>query len=130
MDDVGQLSAEFLFATLLLIVIVGSLLNIVSSGIDTANSADISKAKVLADTVSRTINTVYSNGYGQYEILELPNETDFNYTVTVDNNGVSVLYKGKTITSFIIPKDHIQSKTMNPGENYTVINNNGTIMFI
>ncbi len=130
MDNNGQLSAELLFATLILIIIVGSLMNIVSSGIGTADNAEISKAKVLADTISRTINSVYSNGKGQYEVLELPD--DFNYTVTINNKEVNVLYENKTLTSSIIPKNHIKSVpiTMNPGENYTVTNDNGNITII
>ena len=98
MDNGGQLSADFLFATLILIIIVAALTNIVSSGIDAANNSDFSKAKVLADSTSRSINSVYSNGYGQYLVFESPN--DFNYTLTIDSNGVSVLYKDKTV--FII----------------------------
>ena len=127
MDKQGQLSADFLFASLILIIIVAALTNIASSGMDSANSAEISKAKVLADSVSRSINSVYSNGYGQYEVINLPN--DFNYTVNVDNNGVNVLYKNKTVISSIIPKDHIDSQNMNSGEKYNITNYNGQIKF-
>ena len=45
MDNGGQLSADFLFASLILIIIVGALTNIASSGIDTANNAQFQKPK-------------------------------------------------------------------------------------
>ncbi|WP_414468741.1 hypothetical protein [Methanobacterium sp. ACI-7] len=125
MDNSGQLSADFLFATLILIIIIGALTNIASSGMDAANNAEFSKAKVLADSVSRTIDSVYSNGYGQYAVFSFP--TDFNYTVAVDNEKVSVTYKNKTSISNIIPKNHIDSKTINPGEKYNITNTKGQI---
>lgn len=127
MDIGGQLSADFLFATLLLIIILGALTSIVSSGMDTANNAEFAKAKVLADSVSRSINSVYTNGEGQYLAFSFPK--DFNYTVTINNNGVTVTYKGKNAASSLIPKD-INTITINPGESYNFTNNDGKMQII
>lgn len=136
MDQKGQISVDLLFATLILIIVVTSIVSISSSGIDVANGTEISKAKVLADDVSRSIDTVFSNGYGQYSVLQLPNvsndtTTDFKYTyvIKVDSSGVTVTYMDKSIVSSIIPNNKLGNVPvpMSPGKKYNITNDQGII---
>lgn len=143
MDQKGQASVDLLFATFLLFIIVSSVINVISSGADTASNAQFSKAKVLADNLSRSIDSVYSNGNGQYLIFSLPG--DFNYTVMVNNPSISsnatvaVSYNNnnnKRAISNLIPSsaniaDNYGSNqiTMAPNEKYNITNNNGNITF-
>lgn len=129
MDQKGVLSADFIFATLLLLVVITAGLSVVSTGMDTAQSAEFSKAKVLADSLSRNINAVYTDGDGSYILFNLT--SDFNYTVYISNSGVNVEYQGKNASSSIIPYNDLNSPstTMHPGEVYNITNNGGTITF-
>jgi hypothetical protein len=136
-DQGGQLTVDLLFATLIIIIAITSIVSITTTGIATANGSEISKAKVLSDDVARSVNTVISNGYGQYLVLELPGvsnttTTDFkyNYAVKVDNSGVTVVYMGKNIESSIIPNNNLKSdQIMLPGEIYNISNDKGKINF-
>ncbi|MGF7117492.1 hypothetical protein [Methanobacterium oryzae] len=132
MDQKGQASVDLIFATLILIILASSVVNGVSNNIDVAQNAEIAKAKVLSDSMARSINSVYSSGEGQCLVVDLPG--DFNYTLTVSNSNssslVSVFYKDKTIISYIIPNgSNIQQTNMYPNETYNITNNNGIITF-
>lgn len=132
MDEKGQLSADFIFAIFIFLIVAASIVGIASNNIGIAENSEFSKAKVLADDVSRTINAVYSNGYGHYTILKLP--SDFNYTVEISSSGVFVDYNNEgniVAESSIIPVNNLTapSTTMNPGEVYNVTNNQGKITF-
>ena len=138
MDQGGQLTVDLLFATLIIIIAITSIVSITTTGIATANGSEISKAKVLSDDVARSVDTVISNGYGQYLVLELPGvsnttTTDFkyNYAIKVDNSGVTVVYMGKNIVSSIIPNNNLKSdQNMYPGEKYNISNDQGKIKFV
>lgn len=129
MDQKGQASVDLLLATLIILILVSSIATVISKGMDSANGAEFSKAKVLADNVARSIDSVYSNGYGQYTIFESP--TDFNYTVIVNSSGVNVIYNNKTSTSSIIPSNYLSQSdfVILPNETCNITNNNGMIQF-
>jgi hypothetical protein len=113
-----------------LLIILTAIYGIVSTGIDTAQNTEYAKAKVLADSVSRTVNTVYTDGAGNYIVYNFTNTPDFNYTVNVTSSGVSVQYNGKSSTSSIIPTNNLQNSiTAYPGDIYNVSNNNGSVAF-
>lgn len=98
----------------------------------TANDAGFSKAKVLADDVARAVDTVNSDGAGQYIVLQFPN--DFNYTVIVDTSGVSVTYNNNVnqkAQSSIIPSNDLKnSPVMTPGDKWNISNEQGKIKFV
>jgi hypothetical protein len=131
MDQKGILSADLIFATLLLLMVIASALSIISTGMDSAENTEFSKAKVLADSVARTINTAYTNGDGNYIIFNFDNSSsDFNYLVYVTNTGVNVEYKSKNASSSIIPSNYLSSNStvIHPGESYNVSNSGGFIL--
>lgn len=132
MEENGQFSADLLFATLILLVIITSIINVVSNGMSTANDAGFSKAQVLADDVARNINTVYNDGPGSYSTITLP--SDFIYSISIDTTGVSVKYNNdptKISKSSIIAINNLDPNSlssMNPGKTYNITNNNGKIL--
>lgn len=132
MDQKGFFSADILFATLLLIMVIAAAVNIISTGIDTAQNAQFSKAKVLADSLASTINAVYSDGDGTYNVFNFPNNTsNFTYTaVYVTNYGVDVQYNGKNSNSSIIPQNNLNrnNTVMYPGDVYNISNAGGTVI--
>ena len=75
MDQKGILSADLIFATLLLLMVIASALSVISTGMDSAENTEFSKAKVLADSVASTINTAYTNGDGNYIIFNFDNSS-------------------------------------------------------
>jgi uncharacterized protein (UPF0333 family) len=134
MDNGGQLSADFLFATLILIIVVGALTNIVSSGIDTANNAQLSEAKAIGENVAEAINSAYTNGEGHYIIVNL--NGDLNYILMINNGSISsnatvaVQFNNKTMISYLIPKSaNVNQITMKPNETYRINNTNGLVTF-
>lgn len=130
MDQKGFLSADLIFATLLLIVITAGVVSVVSTGIDTAQNTTFSKAKVLSDTLASTVNAIYTNGDGNYIIFNFTSDSTFNYKVYVNNNGVNVEYNNKNASSSIIPKNYLgNSYVINPGDVYNITNQGGIIVF-
>ena len=126
MDQKGILTVDFLLATLLLLIATASIVAFISQSIDATESTELSKAKALSDTVTRSINSVYTDGNGRYISLTLPG--DFDYTLVVSGSLVKVNFKGKVAESNMIPED-IAEKTMKPNETWNITNNNNVISF-
>ncbi len=131
MDDGGVLFTDFILATLISLIIISALLGFANTSIDTAKSTEFSKAKMVGETVARSINMVYIQGPGDELNITLPG--DFNYNITIGNiNGkaaVVVNYNnGKSISYLIPDANKISSSTMQPNETYNIRNENGIII--
>lgn len=134
MNQRGQLSADFIFATLILLMVISSIVGIISSGIDTANNAKLSEAKAIGEKVAESINSVYTNGDGHYVIVNITG--NFNYTLMVNNASISsnatvaVIYNNKTAISYLIPNSsNINPIIMKPNETYNISNSNNLVTF-
>lgn len=127
LDNKGVLSAELIFVTLIFVIIAGSFISLVSSGMDNTQTADLGQARMIGERIAGTINMVYRNGDGYSANLTLPD--DFDYKVHVYSTGnMSVVYNSKNINIKLIPTT-LQSFEMNEGTTYQVKNDNGTIIF-
>jgi len=130
MDQKGIATADLLFATLIAIVIMGSLVSSINNEMNKSQSGDLGTIRVIGEKVAQTVNVVYTNGNGYNMNLTLTNVTNSsNYTISVNNSGVAVNYNGKTININTIPKTNVTSANLTQGKRYLVKNVNGTISF-
>ena len=135
MDNQGIMTVDLIFATLLIIIVAGSIITVVSDRMDTASQTEeLTKARMTADNVAEAINKVYSGGTGHSMTVNLPdNITDKNYYINVNSSGVYVTIGGMIGKAYITPKKFSDSYflreapiTMYNGENYTIKNVNGS----
>lgn len=135
MDDHGIMTVDLIFATLLVIVIAGSLITVVSDRMDAASQIEkVSKARMTADNVAEAINKVYSGGTGHSTTISLPsNITDKEYYINVNSSGIYVTVDGMIGKSYITPKKISNSYqldesqiNMHCGSTYTIQNVNGS----
>ena len=141
LDNKGQASAEFIFITLIVIVIIGGLVSVVGSNQDKTQIGDLGGANALGQKIAETVNTVYINGNGYSIDLDLRtlnqqmSTTGNPYSITaVISNAqvpsiVSVTTGGNTATVNLIPTNFTGTyNNMNNNHVYRITNiNNGTI---
>ena len=130
MDEKGFGSIEFLFVTLIALIMIAGLSSMVSSETIQTQTGDIAQTRMTGEKMAEIINTVYMNGAGYTIGLSVPSST----TVYINNpSGSLSIYSAKNganISIKIIPKN-IQNSTLTAGNNYNVTHaSNGTIMFI
>ncbi len=127
-DEKGIASAELIFVTLIFIIVAGSFISLVSSGMNKTETGDLGKVRIVGEKIATTINTVYKNGAGYSINLDL--RDDVIYTAVVNSTGyVTMEYNGQSIPIKLVAKDYIENITMNAGDRYKVYNDNGTIRF-
>jgi hypothetical protein len=138
-DNKGQFSAEFIFVTLIVLVIMGGFISLIGSTQDKAQTGDTGGARVLGEKIAETINTAYINGDGYSIDLDLrtlnqalsSSGSAFSFTATITNsssNGmVTVTTGGKNVNVNLIPKKFNGTLTLNNNNLYHVKNVNGTI---
>lgn len=124
MDSRGQLSADLIFATLLIIIIMGSLVTIIADRMETVTTTEeLGNARMIAENVAEAVNKVYAGGNGHSLTITLP--ADINgqdYTVDVNANGVFVTINGKTGKAYTAAKRITLASPMVNGQNYTITN--------
>ena len=87
LDKKGQASAELILATVVFLVIAGSLISLTSSEMDKADVGNLGQARMTGEALAETINTVYINGPGYSANLTLQNlSNSASYTVYVYNS--------------------------------------------
>jgi hypothetical protein len=139
-DDKGQASAEFILITIIVIIVIGGLLNVISSNQDKTLTGDVGGARVMGEKIAETVNTVYINGNGYSIDLDLRtlNQTlsstmaPFTMNATISNTGgigvVSVATAGNNVNVNLIPKKFTGVTTLNNHNLYHIKNvGNGTI---
>lgn len=135
MDNRGIMTVDLIFATLLIIVIAGSIITVVSDRIDTVSQTEeLAKARMTADNVAESINKVYSGGTGHSVTISLPDSiTDQTYYINVNSSGIYVTIGGMIGKADITPKKISSSYsldesqiTMHGGSTYTIKNVNGS----
>ena len=127
MDSQGQLSADLIFATLLIIIIMGSLVTIIADRMETVTTTEeLGNARMIAENVAEAVNKVYAGGNGHSLIITLPADINGqNYNVTVSQNGVLININGKTGKAYTAAK-RITVNTgdglMHNGQSYNLTN--------
>jgi hypothetical protein len=103
MDRRGIISTDLIFASIIILVIVSSIISVASERIDAASTTDeLGNARMTAEYVAGAINKVYNGGYGHAVTLSLPaNISGEGYDIRVNSSGVFVLIDGKTGKSSI-----------------------------
>jgi uncharacterized membrane protein YraQ (UPF0718 family) len=129
MDDRGILSADFIFATLLIVIVIGSLVTIIADRMNTASQTEeLGKSRMTAESVAEAINKVYSGGTGHSATINLPsNIADKNYDIKVNSTGVYILIDGMIGKAYIVPKGISNSYSLS---NSNVIMQNGHNYYI
>lgn len=135
MDSRGVMTVDLIFATLLIIIVAGSIITIVSDRMDTVSGTEeVGKARMTAESIAEVINKVYSSGTGHSQTISLPgNITNKNYYVHVNSSGVYITIEGMIGKAHIAPNKISGSNslqetqiTMNNGASYTIKNVNGS----
>lgn len=135
MENRGVMTVDLIFATLLIIVIAGSIITVVSDRTNSVSQTEeLSKARMTADNVAEAINKVYSGGTGHSANISLPeNITNKEYCVNVNSSGVYVKIGGMIGQAHIIPKKVSNSYlldeseiNMQCGSTYSIKNVNGS----
>ncbi|MGB9978012.1 hypothetical protein [Methanobacterium sp.] len=133
MDRRGIITIDLIFATLLIIIVAGSIITVISERMDTiSQTEELSKARMTANNIAEAINKVYSGGTGHSINISLPdNITDKNYYINVNSSGVYVTIGGMIGKAHITPKKVSNSYlldesqiTMNRGSTYIIKNIN------
>lgn len=145
-DEKGMATAELLFVTILSLFIIGSMVSIISSGMEKTQTGSLGEVRAMGEKIAETINIAHTNGDGYSLNINIPPAINGTPYLTAKVTNVSgteyiTVYLGGTPTSGVrnvpiklIPNT-VQTNVANSGGNnymtngytYTVRNNNGTI---
>lgn len=129
LDEKGFASAEFIFVTLIVLVLFGGLASLVNTEMQQTQTGSVAQARITGEKIAETVNAVYINGMG-YSI----NSTVPDDMIVYVNNpaGYVTIYSittNKNISIKLIPKN-VQTITLSNGTVFNVTyNNNGNITF-
>jgi hypothetical protein len=130
LDNRGFASAEFIFVTLIALIILGGMVTLISSEMDKTQIGNLGQARILGEKIATTINTAYANGKGYSIDLSIPSTPIV--TVSVNNvtpGYVTVSNAGKSVAIKLIPQN-VTQMTLTSNSNYHVINDGTTIKFV
>lgn len=119
LDERGSASVEFLFITLVVLIILGGFVSLVANEMGQTSTGNLAQARMTGEMAAETINTVYTNGIGYSVNLTVPN--NMNITVNNPNGYVTVNSAGQSVSVKIIPLN-IQNVNLASG-NHVVTNN-------
>jgi len=131
MDNGGALSVDFIFTTLIILIVIGSILTVVAERMAiVGETEELGTARMLAENVAEAINKAYSGGDGHVISIALPpNINEKIYQIRVDPSGVFIEIDGNIGKAYIVPKRI--SNALNPtstevimlaGKNYNIYN--------
>lgn len=105
MDKKGQINIEFLFSTVILIMILISIIPYLNQNIDSnLNTENNLEGRLLLNQISNDINQVNSNSYGFSKYIQLPDKIGNNsYLLTIKTNEIVLEYGNKKGKSNINP---------------------------
>lgn len=126
LDNRGFASAEFIFITLIVLVVIGGLTALVSSSQDKTQTGSLGEARILGEKIAETVNTAYVHGDGYSVNLTLPASPNITASVNSPPNYVTVSYGGQSISVKLIPKN-VSTTNLSSNHIYTVTNTNGNI---
>ena len=129
LDNRGFASAEFIFVTLIALIIMGGMVTLITSEMDKTQIGSLGQARILGEKVATTINTAYANGKGYSIDLSIPATPIV--TVSVNNitpGYVNVSNAGKSVAIKLIAQN-VTPSTLSSNSKYHVFNNGTTIIF-
>ena len=105
-DNNGIVTAEFILASLIVLIIISSVISVIFERMETASTMDeLGNARMICEKVAETINKVYSSGDGHTITLNLPsNISNQKYEIKVNSSGVYIFIEGMVGKSQINPK--------------------------
>jgi len=129
MDERGILSAELIFVTLLVIIVISSLIPLVNDRINTASQTnELGNARILAENVAETVNKVYAGGNGHSITVNMPENIEGkSFVVVVNSTGAYVKIDGMIGKSFTAPHKISGSMALKNEEVTLLKNHNYTI---
>ena len=133
MDCIGSLSVDFIFATFMVLIMMGGISNLT---MDRFNMVDESKelveARSLAECIAGSVDQVYAGGNGHYIIVSTPPMLgkNSNYHILVNSSGVMVRLEGRRGLANIVPEMISDNPTtlkssnviLLPSRNYIILN--------
>lgn len=133
MDNKGFATAEFLFVTLIILVIMTSMVALIGSTMDKTQTGSLGEARMMGEKIAEAVNTVYINGNGYTVYIDTPPESDFKFnatftktgylTVSTPNHDIDI----KLVSSNIKDSGSILIKN---SKRYKITNINGTIEIV
>ncbi len=138
-DNKGQASAEFIFVTLIVIIIIGGLVSTIGSTQNKTQTGDLGGARVMGEKIAETVNTVYINGNGYAIDMNLTTLNQsmtstaypFGFTASISNSSgrgvVTVTSGGSSVGVNLIPMKFNGTSNLDNNNLYHVKNINGTI---
>ena len=137
-DNKGQASAEFIFITLIAMIVIGSLVGVIGSNQANTQTGDVASATIMGQKIAETINTVYINGPGYSITMNLSTLNQgmqstaypFSFTATLSNStgaGIVTINTNPNVNVNLIPSKINGTSTLNNNGVYTVKNVNGTV---
>lgn len=132
MDYKGTLSADLMFATLIILIIFGTMSYLILDRFNMVDEIqDLTEARSLAENVAVDINQAYAGGEGHMVEIRTPAQInqDGNYRIEVSSSEVLVKLEGRRGMAYIIPEKisattSLKSATitMHPARKYLIIN--------
>ena len=138
-DNKGQASAEFIFITLIAMIVIGSIVGVIGSNQAKTQTGDVGSATIMGQKIAETINTVYINGPGYSITMNLSTLNQgmnsaaypFAFTAIVSNStGAGIVTVNTTLSTVnvnLIPSKINGTSTLNNNGVYIVKNVNGTV---
>jgi hypothetical protein len=137
-DNKGQASAEFIFITLIAMIVIGSLVGVIGSNQAKTQMGDVGSATIMGQKIAETINTVYINGNGYSITMNLStlnqgmNSTayPFAFSATISNStgtGIVTINTSPNVNVNLIPTKINGTSNLSNNGVYTVKNVNGTV---
>jgi hypothetical protein len=126
LDDRGFASAELIFVTLIVLMIIVGFTGLITSSQEKTQTGNLGEARIIGEKIAEAINTAYIYGDGYSVNLTLPPSPDITASVNNPPNYVTVIYGSQNVSIKLIPKN-VQNIDLTSNHIYTVTNSNGTI---
>jgi hypothetical protein len=137
-DNKGQASAEFIFITLIAMIVIVSIVGVIGSNQAKTQTGDVGSATIMGQKIAETINTVYINGPGYSITMNLSTLNQgmnsaaypFSFTAIVSNStgaGIVTINTNPNVNVNLIPSKINGTSTLNNTGVYIVKNVNGTV---
>lgn len=135
LDNKGFATAELLFVTLIILVIMTGMLSLISGEMDKTQTGNLGQVRAEGEIIAEAINTAYINGNGYTINLDLPKydkDDSIYFTAVTTSKGttnfLTINYGTQSFDIQLIPKN-VESYTMDSEQKYQIKNDNGTITF-
>jgi hypothetical protein len=135
LDNKGFATAELLFVTLIILVIMTGMLSLISGEMDKTQTGNLGQVRAESEIIAEAINTAYINGNGYTINLDLPKydkNDSIQFTAVTTSKGttnfLTINYGTQSFDIQLIPKK-VESYTMDSEQKYQIKNDNGTITF-